>query len=535
MKECRTDNRTSESDSISDAHDVNPTSDRKPRRLAKIADAFFRWKTLSGLLIVAGAGAVTAAFAADFVGIGHQAGLGTKQIVLAVAGLAALSSGCALAVPWVRTHFERSGSRLVANWRNSDAATGTGSRQEAILSVVLISLAALVWPGTLGNVVSLDWKVGNVRPAAYGLQVVLLLLALASILGRRRVGYVWARLFPTHKELVFACIAVAASVALTLLALELGLRAIGKPFAEDWEPQEYARAQFDPEIGWTYRPNQSSWVNFVSGQPPVLVYHNEIGARVRSEGIHFDRTVPTLILVGCSYTFGFGLSYDETFAGYLESIPSFPLQVVNLGVEGYGTDQSMLMLKRYFDSFDTKVVVFTYMEGQNDRNLTYDRRILYPSARFVGTKPLFGVDREGTLYLKRRPMLYKDLSYGRVWAYVQTAWQRWGPIPTHDLTRALVQEMNDYVEARGATFIVVDWVFDVSETEGETSVFEGMRIHLMDTRDEAPPGWMVWNSPWMLPNDSHPSAKGTLRVAQLIRNELIDLGLISQDVGAVKR
>jgi len=306
---------------------------------------------------------------------------------------------------------------------------------------------------------------------------------------------------------------------------------MGKPFAENWEPQEYARAQFDPEIGWTYRPNQSRSVDFVAGQPPVLVHHNELGARVRSEGTHFDRTAPTLILVGCSYTMGFGLPYEETFAGYLEATPDFPFQVVNLGVEGYGTDQSMLILKRYFDSFDTKVVVFTYTEGQNDRNLNYDRRILHRGARFVGTKPLFGLNREGAVTLKKRPLRYEDLSWSRVWAYIQIAWQRWGPIPTFDLTRALVQEMKDYVEARGATFVVVDWDWAWPGTEGDPSPFEGMNLNLIDTGDEAPPGWGEWNSSWMLPNDSHPSTKGALRVARLIADRL---SIVAQPPGGPK-
>jgi hypothetical protein len=404
-----------------------------------------------------------------------------------------------------------------------------------ILGCVLLTLSALIWPAILQRILSLDWKIGNMRPVVYGLQVALVVLALASILGRRRVSYVWAGLFPTRKQFVFACVAIAASVSLTLLALEVGLRILHKPFTENWKPQEYARAQFDPEIGWTYRPNQSSWVDFVAGQPPVLVHHNEIGARVPSEGTHYDEAVPTLILVGCSYTMGFGLPYEETFAGYLESIPSFPFQVVNLGVEGYGTDQSMQILKRHFDSFDTKIVVFTYTEGQNDRNLNYDRRVLYQSARFVGTKPLFGLNRDGAPYLKKRPVLYEDLPYSRVWAYVQIAWQRWGPIPTFDLTRALVREMRDYVEARGATFVVVDWDWAYSGTEGDPSPFEGMNLNLVDTGDEAPPEWGDWNSPWRLPSDSHPSAEGTLRVAQLICKELTDLRLINQNSRVVER
>ncbi len=438
----------------------------------------------------------------------------------------------------VRRHLERYSARLRANWTESEASTGAVSLPGVILGVVLISLAALVGLGITGHVVSLDWKIGNMRPAAYGLLVMLLVLGLTAILGRKRVSHVWATVFPSRREFVFASLIMVVTVLLMLLALEVGLRIMHKPFAEDWVPQEHARAQFDPEIGWVYRPNQSKWVEFVTGQPSVLVNHNEIGARVRSEGTHYDLTAPTLIVVGCSYTAGFGLPYEETFAGYLESIPGFPFQVVNLGVEGYGTDQSLLILERYFDHFDTRVVIFTYSEGQNDRNLNYDRRILYPNARFVGTKPLFELNREGALYLKEKPVLYEDLHWSRVWAYVQIAWHRWGPIPDFDLTRALVEEMRNYVEAEGATFIVVDWDWAYSGAEDamdHPSPFESMSIHLIDTGIEAPSGWGQWNSPWRVPNDSHPSAKGARRVAQLIARKLIDLGLISQNSEVIEQ
>jgi hypothetical protein len=480
-------------------------------------------KMLSVLLILLGAGVITVAVASDLVGVGHEAGFGRGQIALAVAGFAVLLCGSLLAIPAVQRRLARFIAKRSAKGNDSEAGQSTSSLPGVILGVVLLALSILLWPGFLGRIVSLDWKIGNVRPVAYGLEITLAALGLASILGRRWVSTVWARLFPTRKELVFACVALTVSICLTLLVLEAGLRIVGKPFTEDWEPQEYARAQFDPEIGWVYKPNQLSSVTFVSGQAPVPVYHNELGARVRAPGTHFDPAKPTLILVGCSYTMGFGLPYEETFPGYLESMPGFPLQVVNLGVEGYGTDQSLLMLERYFDDFNTKAVVYTYTEGQNDRNWNYDRRVLHPTGRFVGTKPLFALRRDGTLYLKKEPLRYQDLSWSRVWAYVQLAWQSWGPEPPFDLTYALVREMKDYVEARGATFIVVDWAWPESGVPDGLSAFEGTGVNLIDTDENAPPGWGKWNSEWRIPDDSHPSAKAHARVAQLIHERLKDL------------
>lgn len=485
---------------------------------------FVNWKKLvPGLLVFVGAGTITVALAADLIGIGSQTGLGRKQIVLVLAGFATLLSGSILASPPVQRHLPLFIAKLIANWRNPEATQSMSSLPGVILGIVLLSLSVLTWPGILGSIVSLDWKIGNVQSVAYGLQVALAILAVISILGRRRVSFVYARLFPTRKEFLFAFIALTASVILTFLAFEIGLRILGQPFTETWEPQEHMRAQFDPELGWSYMPNQSRRVEFVPGESAVLVHHNDLGVRVRVPRTEYDQTSPTLLLIGGSFTMGFGLPYEETFGGRLESIPDFPYQVINLGVEAYGTDQSLLMLKRYFHNFNTKLVIYTFSGAHLDRNSNYDRRVILQDARFIGTKPLFGLKPDGTLYLKKKPLEYGELPYSRVLAIFQIYWYRWGPKLDFDLTHALVREMKDYVEARGATLIVVDWDWDFPGTQqGDPSPFEGMYVNLIDTGDDAPRGW----SEWRIPEDSHPNAEATSRVAQLIYEELIDLDLI---------
>ena len=65
---------------------------------------------------------------------------------------------------------------------------------------------------------------------------------------------------------------------------------------------------------------------------------------------------------------GHDLSYEESFVGKFEALQEVPYQIVNLGVQGYGSDQALLTLKRYLPKFQTKVVVYTFIEDHILRN-----------------------------------------------------------------------------------------------------------------------------------------------------------------------
>src|SRR5262249_31940558 len=153
-------------------------------------------------------------------------------------------------------------------------------------------------------------------------------------------------------------------------------------------PSENALAQFDAEIGWTYVPSRSHLRTFGSDRRLVPIHFDAIGARVASPDAVADPASPTAVFVRCSYTFGHGLPYAETFVGRLAADRGFPLQAVNLGVQGYGTDQALLLLKRQFARWNVRAVVYTFLEDHVTRNDNDDRRLLFPDATFLGTKPL---------------------------------------------------------------------------------------------------------------------------------------------------
>ena len=392
-----------------------------------------------------------------------------------------------------------------------------------LLRLLLLGLTLLTWPRLLEKILPLDWRIGDMRPFAYGVQIVFGCLTIIVFRAGRRVDSLSSKIFPTRKKLAFAFVAVSLSLILSLIAAEVMCRFLGLPFerTKPWIPSENALARFDPEVGWSYIPNRTVVQKFGSEQRNVAIHFNEIGSRVRAPGIRHDPNAPTVFFVGDSYTMGHGLPYEDGFVGKVESMKEFPFQVVNLGVEGYGSDQALLLLKRHFKKFNTKAVVYTYIDEHIARNANYDRRTMYRNIRILGTKPLFALRRDGTLYLEKKPVRYDHLRYSRLWASFQIVWTRWGPKPNVELTRALVQEMKSYVESNGAKFIVVHWYqrdyrkWNPPPTLGPgESPFRGMNLNLIDTTVNPPPDWKDWLI------DQHPDARAHAHVARLIAEEL---------------
>ncbi len=386
-----------------------------------------------------------------------------------------------------------------------------------VLPAIFFCLSVLTCPPILETFVSLDWRLGNMRPGAYALEGAWISLAFASLLARRRVNCLFAKVFRTTKNFVFAAVAVSLSLLLSLVAAEIILRLLHLPFQQKWPVSENAMARFDPELGWSYIPNQSVIQAFGSEGRKVAMYFDRGGHRVQKPGMEPESTVPTVLFMGDSYTFGHGLPYEETFVGRLASMSGFPFQVVDLGVQAYGTDQALLYLKREFKKFNTRVVVYSFIPLHVDRNAIYDVRVFHPRTHFLGTKPQFAIQHDGKVYLKKSPVKFEDLCYSRLWACVQIALARYGPKPSTDLTRALVMEMKHCVESNGGVFFVLNW------DQGRSSrfvtgdvVFQGLNLNLIEAGANAPRGWNTWR----IKGDGHPDARAHLYVAELIYREL---------------
>jgi hypothetical protein len=302
------------------------------------------------------------------------------------------------------------------------------------------------------------------------------------------------------------------SVIVALLAAEVALRLVGLPFDDGWTPSEYAMARFDPELGWSYVPGRSVVQTF--GEPPreVSKHFDAFGARVPSPERPSVGGIPSVLLVGDSFAMGHGVTYEESLAGRLDE--ALDLQVVNLGVQAYGTAQALLRLRGAIDRFETRAVVHTFIGEHVLRDAIEDRRLLLPTARFHGTKPRFALDRQGRLVRVHEPRPHSEHTYSRLVAAVRSAYLRRGPGPDPAVTRALLREMHREVRARGAAFLVVNW--EQAAYPGRRDVFEGLDVPWIDAREGAPAGW----DEWVIAGDGHPDARAHAHVARRVLEAL---------------
>ncbi len=142
---------------------------------------------------------------------------------------------------------------------------------------------------------------------------------------------------PSRAELLLAVCALASGLAL-LVALELAFRLLAPE--RDITGQALAEMHvYSEDYGWLPRPR---FRGRVAGSPTSINadgYRGTRYARARQPGR--DR----VLLLGDSITFGYRVADEATFAARLEAARP-DLDVLNFGVEGYGTAQELLRLQR---------------------------------------------------------------------------------------------------------------------------------------------------------------------------------------------
>jgi hypothetical protein len=299
---------------------------------------------------------------------------------------------------------------------------------------------------------------------------------------------------------------------LMLVLAEAVCRVAKIPFKGTWTPSENAIARFDEELGWSYIPNLSK--NLTMNHATIAVHFDKNGIRIPYPGFHFDYSQPSVLFIGCSFVMGHGLSYEDSFVGQFQRLMENRLQVVNLGVQAYGSDQAMLALKKHLNRFNTKIVVYSYIRDHIRRNGNYDRRLLMPGANFLGTKPLFRLSSDGDLYLAKRPVRYEN--YVNSW-FIDALKIRLGsklgwfqPYPV-ELTKAIIIEMKRYTEAHNAEFLLVNWDGKGGQ-EDDDPLNDLSTVDVVNLRQNAPPDW----DKMRIPGDGHPDARAGRYVSRLL-------------------
>ena len=150
--------------------------------------------------------------------------------------------------------------------------------------------------------------------------------------------------------------------------------------------------QFDDSLGWRNRPNVSGY--FARREFRHHVRHNEYGLRGGPIDLTSARGRPRVLALGDSFTWGYGVEEDETYCKLLSQ--SLDIEVLNLGVSGFGTGQELLLLQDSIDRFDASAVVLFF-------DAATDLRDLVSANRWGHSKPRLGLSENGGVEVTDRP------------------------------------------------------------------------------------------------------------------------------------
>ena len=167
------------------------------------------------------------------------------------------------------------------------------------------------------------------------------------------------------RNLIFSIVAVIVTLTMMLALSEVALRLAGKsPWEDSGRTDDPVMHEPDAVLGWRSKAgNYEVPPRVKSGEAARLTFL-ENGRRVTSRKSATPdgeaNGIPELILVGGSFTQGWAISDDETFAWKLQE--RFPnLEVKNYGTGGYGTYQALLTMRRVLPQQESpKLVVYGF-------------------------------------------------------------------------------------------------------------------------------------------------------------------------------
>ena len=149
-----------------------------------------------------------------------------------------------------------------------------------------------------------------------------------------------------RKRSGFRFLLLAASIAVSLTIAEIIVRLVFPSaglrvrIARYLESERGKFCRYSPTLGWEGIPNAAQSFQYVDAR--CFVRQNQWGFR----GTEFSKGIPLrkrIVVLGDSFVWGFGVNNDEIFSEVMLHRASTPIEVVNLGVPGYGNDQELLL------------------------------------------------------------------------------------------------------------------------------------------------------------------------------------------------
>jgi hypothetical protein len=253
--------------------------------------------------------------------------------------------------------------------------------------------------------------------------------------------------------------------------------------------------QPDPRTGWVWKGPQTRTTT-QAGRSIDFAF-DEHHDRVRAAGDAEDPARPTVLLVGESIMAGHGLTWDESLAGQLGA--ALGVQVVTLGVVGYGCDQAFVRFYDALPRFRHVIAVVTiFFPDLVDRVGWVDR----PRLSFDGDQPIVSPPRPGFWRDLRTVRVASDLLPYRDEASIE-------------LTGEIFRQTARLARTRGARAIFVTPRLGRARPPEDADLIDELLSH--QGLEVVDPDWVF--EP-LEPGDLHPNARATRTMAAAVAKAL---------------
>jgi hypothetical protein len=298
---------------------------------------------------------------------------------------------------------------------------------------------------------------------------------------------------------------------LLLLILLIGAEFIARSKGfKPWKWQiidrnEPAMFQPDPVLGWTVKSGK-----YLLPAPDSQVIQYTFlkdGSRITSpdrSGGPYD-----VLALGCSYTEGWAVNDNQTFAWKLAE--AFPfLRVANYGRGGYGTYQSLLLLRELFkEGAKPSVVLYGFFDHHEWRNVAPILWVQFLSEfshRGHVAVPYCSIDKKGRL-MGHPPWQYPVMPWREYFALPQFLVSNYNEWIKDDrekyknmITKWLLLEMNNLSIKNGARFIVIFLDVLPEARNDYRSFLKAAKIEMIDAN-------LAIGGEYAVPWEGHPNEK----------------------------
>lgn len=271
-----------------------------------------------------------------------------------------------------------------------------------------------------------------------------------------------------RREILFAAIVLVVCIVLLVVTAETFLRWRGiKPWQKVDVPfTVYPGEKFfckHPTLGYSHIPGEfvvSKGEGFsfrVTHLPNTLRITHPLNTYKQ------DRIKEEIWIFGCSYTHGWTLNDRETYPWLLqERFPEY--EVVNFGVSGYGTIQSLIQFREALDKGRIpKFVLVTYASWHDDRNVFSRGRnkTIAPYNKLGAlSQPYARLNTHDSLIYYLGKVEYREfplMRYSSLLHFIEQLYNKFEckSYRAHDVSKALILEMANIAKKYKIIFTVV--------------------------------------------------------------------------------